>query len=141
MSVYDILVGPRPAGVADRPAVPATTGPRLVVGVVRSVSEAGVRFTIPDLDRGRFLFGPAEWDRVKGQPEPGATCIAAFLDPTSESDDVWIILWEGPEHNAAAIATIGDAIDALDARIDSLEAAPPGSAPGFDEAIYWTGAL
>lgn len=57
------------------------TSARVVEGVVRSVNADGLKFTVPDWDDGKYVFGPAPWPKSRTEPNhsPGVMAGATAV--------------------------------------------------------------
>jgi hypothetical protein len=90
----------------DPSGEPSPVDSVFVEGVVKSVSAAGMKFTLPDLDDGKFEYGPAPYPRLVtltttttdlhthdvlpagNQPVKGDRCLAVFT-----GGGPWVIGW------------------------------------------------
>ncbi len=82
------------------PRSAATQANTFVEGVVFDVAPAGMRFTIPEWDNGRHVFGPAPWPasrvepadhHAEATPRRGARALVLFLGEGIERP--WILGW------------------------------------------------
>lgn len=102
-SALDAIIGHRSTGTSQA----ESNG--VVEGVIRDVTAAGCRFTIPDYDGGRHVFGPAPWsmsrveptgghDHPETGPPTGARCLVVFVPPTPDHPGLrpWVVAWWTP---------------------------------------------